>query len=119
MYRSFDEVWRGFSKNIRPVFERGGDWLFFGFGLVTFALLVWPFLSLFSVRPEIRHLAVAEVGLIAVFRILLAVRFGTSWVGALFHPVAMLLAYAIGFNSWHWSKSGKVQWKGRVYDPKI
>lgn len=119
MYRNLDDVWRGFSKNIRPVFERGGDWLFFGFGLATFTLLVWPYLSLFSAWPEIRRLAMVEVGLILAFRFLLVMRFGTSWLGALFHPVAMLLAYAIGFNSWRWSKSGKVQWKGRIYDPKI
>ena len=113
MYHSFAETWSGFTKNARAVFEdQHGAFLALGFGL--FLLFVVPFLSLLIPGSPDRLVA-GEIALIYTLRILLAVRFRTSWVSVLLHPVGMLLALAIGFNSGLRSSRGGVMWKGRKY----
>jgi len=113
MYHSLAETWSGFTKNARAVFEdQHGAFLALGIGL--FVLFVVPFLSLLIPGAPYRLIA-GEIGLIYTLRIILALRFRTSWVGALLHPVGVLLAIAIGFNSGLRSSRGGVVWKGRKY----
>lgn len=113
MYRGFREVWEGFSKNLRPVF--GGNGLaFVASGLVQFAVFIAPFFFALLPWPG-QAWAVAQVCLLAGIRLVLVLRFRTSWLGALAHPFAHLLALAIAINSWRWSARGKILWKGREY----
>ena len=111
MYRSFGETWAGFTKNIRPAFDDS---------LVSFlALGVWqvcgyllPFAFLLAAP---RPLVFAQVAVIYAIRILLTVRFRTSWLSCVLHPVSEALGLAIGLNSWRRSAGRGVSWKGRTY----
>ena len=111
MYRSFGETWAGFTKNIRPAFERPlagflalGAWQLGGYLL--------PFVFAFCTP---RPLVFAQVGVIYAIRILVTLRFRTSWLGCALHPIGEALALAIGLNSWRRSARGGVSWKGRTY----
>ena len=111
MYRSFGESWDGFTKNIRPAFERPlagflalGAWQLGGYLL--------PFVFAFCTP---RPLVWAQVGVIYAIRILVTARFRTSWLGCALHPVGEALGLAIGLNSWRRSARGGVSWKGRTY----
>ena len=111
MYRSFVETWEGFTKNLRAAFEESlagflaiGAWQLCGF-LLPFVFAV--------VAP--RPLVFAQIGVIYLIRILLTLRFRTSWLSCALHPVAQALGLAIGLNSWRRSARGGVSWKGRVY----
>ncbi len=113
MYRSFSQVWEGFSKNLRPVFE---DSLatFLGVGILQFLLYVLPWGLIFfadATRPWVLY----EMAMVLGIRGVLAVRFQTSWLGVALHPLGYLLAIAIGLNSWRLSVTRGVSWKGRVY----
>ena len=61
----------------------------------------------------------AQVALIYLIRLILTVRFRTSWLGLLLHPVGHALALAIGLNSWRRSARGGVSWKGRTYEIRV
>jgi len=111
MYRSFGEAWAGFTKNIRPAFEHSlagflslGAWQVCGY-LLPFAFAVC------APRPMV----VAQIAVIYLIRILLTVRFRTSWLSCVLHPVGEALALGIGLHSWLRSARGGVSWKGRTY----
>lgn len=111
MYRSFGETWEGFTKNLRAAFEESlagflaiGAWQFCGF-LLPFVFAV------FTPRP----LVFAQVAVIGLIRVVLTIRFRTSWLSCLLHPVSETLGLAIGLDSWRRSAGGGVSWKGRTY----
>lgn len=117
MYRSFWEVWEGFTKNIRAAFEaRVWSFVFVGVGQVAFFIL--PFVLLWIPDPS-RHWAVCEVSLILGLRALATLFAGGSWWSVLLHPVAYILAVAIGLNSWRRSVGSGVIWKGRLYAVEV
>lgn len=118
MYRSFGETWEGFSKNIRAAFD-DQRFTFWVFGCAQAALFLWPFVAIFIVPPGLRPLVGFQIGVIFFIRLLLAARFRTSWLGALLHPVGVLLLMLIGLNSWRLSTGRGVVWKGRTYKPEI
>ncbi len=114
MYRSFADVWEGFTKNARAAFEGNiCAFLLAGFGQVV--LMLFPFF--WAVWPSAyQRWAWGEVGLILLLRAL-ATRFaGGSWWSVWLHPLAYGLAIAIGLNSWRRSAGAGVYWKGRLYD---
>ena len=111
MYRSFGETWDGFTKNIRPAFERSLVG-FLGLGAWQLCGYLLPFVFAFCAP---RPLVFAQVAVIYAIRILLTVRFRTSWLSCVLHPVGQMLALAIGLNSWRRSARGGVSWKGRTY----
>jgi len=110
MYTDFAGVWEGFSKNLRPVFEESHH-SFLIFGIVIFVLFLMPFLMLGRGWGA----AWIAVGLILLIRLLLTLRFRTSWVGLLAHPAAVFLALMIALNSWRLCLCRGIVWKGRVY----
>lgn len=112
MYRSFAEVWEGFTKNVRPVFEDAAAawWLS---GVFQWCCFFMPFVLLFF--PSQRRFAAVEVALIYCIRIVLTWRFRTSWLGCALHPFGHFLAMCIGLNSWRRASRAGVTWKGRVY----
>ncbi|MEO6788789.1 MAG: glycosyltransferase, partial [Chthoniobacteraceae bacterium] len=118
MYRSFGETWEGFTKNIRAAFDdqRVMFWLFGG---LQTAFLLAPFVAIFLVPAPLRWVVGLQIGLILFIRILLAARFRTSWLGALLHPLGVVLMMVIGLNSWRLSNGRGVVWKGRTYRPEI
>jgi chlorobactene glucosyltransferase len=112
MYRSFSEVWEGFSKNARAAFENAHA-AFWMFGFWQLAVFVAPFfLLLGGMRSGVVWM---EVSLIVLLRALVTASQGGSWWSVFLHPVAHGLALAIGFNSWRRSSGPGVRWKGRLY----
>lgn len=115
MYRSFAEVWEGFTKNMRPAFEghlAGFIWV----GTTQVAAYGLPFLLVFLCwgRPE-WPLILAQIATIATTRIILTRRFRTSWTSCWLHPISEMLGVAIGLNSWRLAGRRGVTWKGRRY----
>jgi chlorobactene glucosyltransferase len=118
MYRSFGETWAGFTKNMRAVFEDQGV-LFWVFGVVEWACLLAPHWRVFSASEGLRSLLIAQLVIIYAIRFLLAWRMRTSWLGALLHPLGVVLMMLIALNSWRRSLWGGVEWKGRIYKPRL
>ncbi len=116
MYESFAQVWEGFTKNLRAAFSdsAAGFWIF---GLVGTCGLILPYF--FACVPALSGrwwwLPILQVAWIYLIRVALTVRFRTSWVGALLHPVGEGLSLLIGLNSWRLSSQRGVTWKGRRY----
>jgi len=121
MYSGFEEVWEGFSKNLRPVFEESsGGFLFFGFMVSLLFLLPFPALAMALVLTDgcgrgFGVVSLTGVMLIMAMRFLLTLRFRTSWLGFAAHPFAMLLSLLIAMNSWRLCRIKGVRWKGRIY----
>jgi chlorobactene glucosyltransferase len=113
MYRSFNETWEGFTKNMRAAFEDSlAGFLVIG-GTQCCGFLL-PFVLIFTAHAA-RPLVVAQIAIVYLIRIVLTVRFRTSWLSCLLHPVGEVLSLGIGLNSWRRLASKGVQWKGRVY----
>jgi chlorobactene glucosyltransferase len=122
MYRSFAEIWRGFSKNI-----------FAGFNfslpsmaavlLMLFLLFVMPYahlaVALLTAQPTgLTALVALQVLLILGIRLLIGRAFALGVVTTILHPVGILCVIAIAVNSWRWiAWGGGAQWKGRTYRP--
>jgi chlorobactene glucosyltransferase len=113
MYQSFPEVWEGFTKNIRAAFENSlASFLFIG--ATQFCGFLLPFVLVIFPSPA-RPLILVQIGVIYLIRVVLALRFRTSLLSCLLHPVGEMLALAIGLNSWRLLATKGVTWKGRVY----
>ena len=112
MYSGFGELWEGFSKNLRPVFEES-QVAFLLFGVAVGGLFLLPFLllGLSALSPA----AGIAVLLIVLVRLVLTIRFRTSWIGFVFHPAGIALAMLIALNSWRLCRAKEIRWKGRLY----
>lgn len=125
MYRSFVEVWAGFSKNLFAFYSYSLPFALLGlllhlslFVLPAFLLLFAPFLHL---SPTVVALAASAYLLPVLMRLVLTLRFVRSQrpfllLLCLFHPLSILLECLILLNSirWHYRKGG-TSWKGRTY----
>jgi glycosyltransferase involved in cell wall biosynthesis len=119
MYRSARAVWFGLAKNAREGMAATGQILFWTFVLLfgqvlPYALLVfvlangeptahllWPALGAFVLALEPRHAAQR--------------RFRTPALGAVLHPVAVLLLLAVQWYAvWRAVIGAPVGWKGRT-----
>jgi chlorobactene glucosyltransferase len=111
MYESLGEMWEGFTKNIRPLFGQGNV-RFLAAMVGQFLVLVLPFVGVFLAPGP---LTLTELLLIYSIRISAALRYRTSWLSVVLHPVGYSLALAIALNSfWRTARQG-VRWKGRTY----
>ena len=113
MYAGFADLWEGFSKNLRPVFEESHH-LFLLFGLVVGSLFLLPFCFAWKITPASPSVLTA-VGLVLLMRLILTIRFRTSWLGFIAHPFGIALALLIALNSWRLCMRRGIVWKGRVY----
>jgi len=116
MYRSFQETWDGFTKNMRAVFEDEGV-MFWIFGAVQWACFFMPFVFIFVAPKTVWHVVATQIVVIYLIRAALTARFQSSWLGALLHPVGIFLTLLIGINSWRKTRGAGVEWKGRTYRP--
>jgi len=112
MYSGLAELWEGFSKNLRPVFEES-HLSFMLFGVVIGGLFLLPFCLL----PEAGLAPFVGIAVVLVMgmRLLLTLRFRTSWLGFIAHPFGVALALLIALNSWRLCLRRGIVWKGRVY----
>jgi cellulose synthase/poly-beta-1,6-N-acetylglucosamine synthase-like glycosyltransferase len=121
MYRSAREVWEGFSKN-----------LYEGIGARPLALVgvialynvpfVLPYVLLLAAALGASALwgpALLGVGANLALRSLLAIRHRQPLEGVVLHPLAVLALVAVAINSWLWTRSGTIRWRGRTYAPRI
>jgi chlorobactene glucosyltransferase len=113
MYTRFAEVWEGFTKNVRPAFEDSPA-VFLAIGWLQLCCFFAPCLFVFFPGSAWR-LITSQVVLIYAIRLLLTIRFRTSWWSLLLHPVGHALAMSIAMNSWRKSAGSGVKWKGRIY----
>ena len=117
MYSGLSDLWEGFSKNLRPVFEESHVG-FLLFGAVIFSLFLLPFLLLaaaFLGFLSLLWLSLLAVALILLLRALLTIRFRTSWLSWVAHPFGIVMAILLSLNSWRLCRSNSVSWKGRFY----
>jgi chlorobactene glucosyltransferase len=116
MYQSFGEVWEGFTKNVRAAFE---DSLvgYFVIGTSQVCMFLLPFVFVFHAGSA-RPLVFGQIAVIFLIRVAVTMRFRTSWLSCLFHPIGEALALAIGLNSWRRLATKGVRWKGRVYQAR-
>ncbi len=123
MYRSFGEIWNGFSKNIFAGFEFSSTALF-SVNLLYFLLFFIPFL-LFYIQLSLQFslnlmlvLTGFQVLILYFTRAIISARFKLGFISTLLHPIGVLSVPVIAMNSWRWIKAGAgAKWKGRVYNP--
>ncbi len=125
MYRSFSEVWAGFSKNLFAFYNYSLPFALIALLLNTLLFIV-PILLIFA--APLLHLSLiawllADIAyLLPVFmRVLLTLRFThrqriEMLLLCFLHPISIALECLILLNSirWHYRKQGTV-WKGREY----
>jgi chlorobactene glucosyltransferase len=119
MYEGFGDLWEGFSKNLRPAFEKNPG-AFVGFGLMQLTGFILPFWAVArKLRAGVKPWRLGQVGvqclLVLLIRGVLTWRFGTSLLGMLAQPVGHGLALIIAANSWRLSLKQEISWKGRRY----
>ncbi len=125
MYRSFAEVWSGFSKNLFAFYNYALPFALVGLvlNILLFIVPVLLIISALFVPLSLTTLLLATGAYLlpVVMRVLLTLRFtytqrGTMLLLCLLHPVSIALECLILLNSirWHYRKSGTV-WKGRQY----
>lgn len=123
MYRSFKEIWHGFSKNIFAGFEFSSVSLF-AVNLMYILLFFLPFilflieLSLCSGTNYTIILIGIQVLILYIARTAVSVRFKLGIISTILHPLGAISVPIIALNSWRWIKLGKgAKWKGRLYNP--
>lgn len=123
MYRSFGDLWRGYSKNLYACY--GSSIPLASLGLFCWlAINVLPpvFVGAGLAKRKGRSriiLPAATWGLTTAMRLALTKRVyaqRSDWLAALAHPIAAALQGAMTVNSARWSLTGRgISWKGRVY----
>ncbi|MCB2212610.1 glycosyltransferase family 2 protein [bacterium] len=111
MYSSFDEVWRGFTKNLFGIAGGSARSVLWQTGMLTSATIVPYFLLFFK---KTRRFGFRAVFYNLLIRAVLSVKHKHPWLLVPLHPVAMVLLIGIAFNSLKTSRSGSLRWKGRT-----
>ena len=122
MYRSFREIWEGFSKNLFAALGYNTAGLFALITLIT-ALYIAPcaflFRSLFAGEFTLLlfWLPLAQITIALLCRLLIAAAFRQSIAMAFLHLLSQIVLLAIACNSFYSIKFGKgASWKGRNYN---
>ncbi|HEX2203809.1 MAG TPA: glycosyltransferase family 2 protein, partial [Longimicrobium sp.] len=117
MYEGRVQVWHGFSKNLYE--GLGGRPLILLFVILLYAgVFVAPYVALYFAMTGRGYLAgAATLGVLAnvAIRAAMAARLRHPSNGVIVHPVSALWFVAIAVNSFRWSRSGRIAWRGRVY----
>ncbi len=125
MYRSFAEVWSGFSKNLFAFYNYALPFALIGLILNILLFIVPPLLVISASFVHLSSVtllfATSAYVLAVLMRVLLTLRFthaqrGLMFLLCLLHPVSIALECLILLNSirWHYRKQGTI-WKGRQY----
>jgi chlorobactene glucosyltransferase len=125
MYRSFADVWAGFSKNLFAFYNYSLPFALIALMLNLLLFVMPPLILLVSLVIPVQFPLLMEATsayiLAVLMRICLTLCFTRSQRGlmlllCLLHPVSILLECLILLNSmhWHYGRTGIV-WKGRRY----
>jgi glycosyltransferase involved in cell wall biosynthesis len=113
MYQNANQVWRGFGKTAHE--GLGSDALIVPGTLILLGGQVLPFVLLPFLRGTIALLLLIGIFASLLPRLIAAFRFRQSFVGALLHPVGVLLLMANQWWAWVRRHIGlEISWKGRV-----
>jgi hypothetical protein len=118
MYRGAGELWRGLAKNAteglaRPALIGPFTVLLLGGQVLPLAVLAWALLAL---EPWAIGLAAAATGLMYYPRLVSVGRFRQSMIGALLHPIGVLILLAVQWYALGRKLLGRAAgWKGRRY----
>lgn len=122
MYRSFHEIWDGFSKNIFAGFGFS-SFALFTINIMYFLLFFIPFLLFFiQLSSELSSnflliLPGFQVLILYISRILISAKFRLGIISTILHPIGALSVPIVALNSWRWITLGKgAKWKGRIYN---
>jgi chlorobactene glucosyltransferase len=122
MYRSFRDIWEGFSKNLYAGLGYSTPGLFLLMAL-TVAFYITPYAFLFRAlfagefSASLFWLPLTQIAVALICRIVIARVFSQSLAMVLFHLLSQIVLVAIAFNSFWVIKSGKgASWKGRCYN---
>ncbi|UCC41316.1 MAG: glycosyltransferase [Candidatus Aminicenantes bacterium] len=116
-YTCFRELWYGFSKNVYEAIGSAPHYLF-ALLLACYFLFIFPYLSLWEAWESHQSLTVPliQVATISLLKIILSIRFQTSFIYGLLHPFGVALALLILLNSFRISVfKKKIEWKERLY----
>lgn len=116
MYRDLSSTWRGFAKN---AYEGLGS-----VGLLVFVTIVhllahvlpfviWPLMFSYRVMPIVALLAGVAIAAGLTQRLILAERLRTSIIGAMLHPIGVVMMTLIQWHSLLLHVTGKRTWRGR------
>ena len=116
MYRDLGSTWRGFAKNAYEGLGSVGLLVFVTVvHLVAHVLpfVVWPLMFSFRVTPTVALLAGVAIAAGMTQRLILAERLRTSIIGALLHPIGVVMMTLIQWHSLLLHLTGKRTWRGR------
>lgn len=114
MYHSAGEVWEGLRKNAAE--GLGSSRLILPATLLLTMGQLMPFVLVFATEGAARMLSLLAVCLVYVPRLTALARFRQPLVGALLHPLGIVLLLAIQWQARAGKLfGGQVQWKGRAY----
>jgi chlorobactene glucosyltransferase len=114
MYKNFDEVWNGFTKNLFGIVGYNPIGLFTLIALLFVACILPYFTVWFA---EFRWISLGAIVLNMALRLALSLRYNHPVpASVLLHPVGVGLVIAIALNSFIRVKQGKIEWKNRVID---
>jgi glycosyltransferase involved in cell wall biosynthesis len=115
MYRSAREVWYGLGKNATEGIATPANILPFTL-LLLFGQVIPIFLLLAAHSHAARSIALAAVALSYLPRLICALRFRQSWLGAIFHPVGVTLLLVLQWWAFARKMAGtQAIWKQRAY----
>jgi hypothetical protein len=118
MYSSAGDLWRGFAKNADEAMATRSaivPWTVLLLGGQVAPLLLLPVLAAVSSSGLALWSAALAVSLGYGTRLILAIRFRQSILGALLHPLGVSLIVAIQWYALFSSRSGRrIEWKGRA-----
>ncbi len=119
MYDNLGGLWEGLAKNAHegmatPIGLPIWTVLLAGGHILPLPLAIWVWVSGLT-GTALTYLAVAAVCAYA-WRAVLALRFGQSWLGVVFHPLAMTFFLVLQWTCLIRRAMGKsVTWRGRAY----
>jgi glycosyltransferase involved in cell wall biosynthesis len=114
MYRSGSEVWQGLKKNATE--GLGAPQRIGPMSAVLLLGQVLPFFLILVTSGQPQTLFALAIAACYTLRVISALRFRQSLIGAVLHPLGILLLLTIQWQALVGHLSGaRVQWKGRAY----
>ncbi len=114
MYKSFDEVWNGFTKNLFGLVGYNSIG-FFALMTMLFLVCVLPYFTVWF--ADFRWISLGAIVLNVALRLAISVKYKHPVLAStLLHPFSVGFVIAIGINSFIRVKQGKIEWKNRAID---
>lgn len=114
MYRGWTQTWRGFAKNAYEGLGSVGLLVFLTVMHLVGHVLPWVAVVALAWFDGPWEIAAAACGVQIVQRVVIAQRLRTSMVGAILHPIGVVLMTCIQWHSWRLHVTGRRSWRGRI-----